>query len=81
MDILSKTHDNLQNIVAPPDLAVNGQPSKHSIQLPEPNNHAPEYMMELYNLYSKSTLSHPMSNIVRSFVNINSEGKSVISIP
>lgn len=36
---------------------------------------APGYMMDLYNQFTTQHLSHPSSNIVRSFMNINLEGK------
>lgn len=35
------------------------------------NVHAPKYMLDLYDKFSTDKYSHPMANIVRSFMNIN----------
>lgn len=57
--------------------------SKHSKPLPtsflppadsnthRTNVHAPKYMLDLYDKFSTDKYSHPMANIVRSFMNIN----------
>lgn len=43
------------------------------------NVHAPKYMLDLYDKFSTDKYSHPMANIVRSFMNIN-EGRSIMHV-
>ena len=79
-----KINPTTQNkATVPPDLKINSNTQtltlnknhQTNIQLPsESTNVAPEYMMELYNKFSKNHPRHPSSNIVRSFMNINVEG-------
>ncbi|KAK3598863.1 hypothetical protein CHS0354_008611 [Potamilus streckersoni] len=57
----------------PPGLSLNSNlTAAKLIGLPE-GSVAPEYMLELYNRFSKDHLSSPASSIVRSFMNINKE--------
>lgn len=41
----------------------------------QPQVHTPEYMMELYNMYTNDHYSHVSSDTIRSYVNINTNGK------
>lgn len=68
------SHDDGQLLedlnVRPPGLSV-----APDVNLTAGQRDAPEYMLELYDRFSKNHFSHPTSNIVRSFMNIN-EGMS-----
>lgn len=47
----------------------------------DPHRDPPEYMMDLYNRFSASKpYIHPTSNIVRSFMNVNQEGRCHLSV-
>lgn len=67
----SKSDNSLDTFDLPPDLGLSKQSVKIKSEIKSP---APEYMMELYEKFSKNKLNHPSSNIVRSFMNINAKG-------
>jgi hypothetical protein len=56
----------------PPGLRISKETMRIQSETKDP---APEYMMELYQKFSKNKLNQPSSNIVRSFMNINVRGK------
>lgn len=67
----SQSDNSLDTFYLPPDLGI----SKQTVQVKsDTKTPAPEYMMELYEKFSKNKLNHPSSNIVRSFMNINAHG-------
>ena len=72
--------DDTDIVVRPPGLysddAVDlGSRPVSNTQLGNPSRQAPEYMLDLYNRFSRGHFVPPTSNIVRSFININKEGK------
>ncbi|ESP01390.1 hypothetical protein LOTGIDRAFT_111943 [Lottia gigantea] len=48
-----------------------------TLRLRTPPRKAPEYMLDLYDLFSKEKFTHPSANIVRSYMNINDEDEEI----
>lgn len=64
-----------QRSVLPPGLKISSGLAEE-IVFNNSYREPPEYMMDLYNKFSRNHYNHPSSNIVRSFMNINAEGKT-----
>ncbi|XP_076072279.1 bone morphogenetic protein 10-like [Mytilus galloprovincialis] len=72
--VQSKTDNILDTVLMPPGLGISKETLKIQSETKSP---APEYMMELYEKFSKNKLNQPKSNIVRSFMNINDKDNQI----